>query len=427
MNEKFWCSKIEIINLIPCKDCLTLDFISMEKEILIKDYSYELPQERIALYPLPKRDQSKLLVYKDGVIEHSTFTQLSAFLPPKSTLFFNNTRVIPARLYFQKETGATIELFLLNPVWPSTLVQQAMESKKSNRWVCTIGNLKRWPDGTTLVKSIRNLTISATLIDREAGVVEFNWTPAELSFAEIISQTGLTPLPPYLKRQAEESDRLRYQTVYSNLEGAVAAPTAGLHFTDRILEELKSKGHKIEFLTLHVSAGTFQPVKVENALDHPMHCEQIIVTAENIQELLSASSIIAVGTTSMRTLESLYWYGVKLINDPDLPFEIAQFDSYQLPSNISKLKALETIQNKMERENLDSIAGETSIMITPGYNFKVTDALITNFHQPGSTLMLLVAAFVGNDWKRIYNEALKYEYRFLSYGDSSLLFPSQKK
>jgi S-adenosylmethionine:tRNA ribosyltransferase-isomerase len=399
----------------------------MEKKILIKDYSYELPQERIALYPLSERDQSKLLVYRDGAIEHSKFTQLSSFLPPRSTLFFNNTRVIPARLYFQKETGATIELFLLNPVWPGTLVQQAMESKQSNRWVCTIGNLKRWPDGAMLIKSIHNLTISATLIDREAGIVEFNWTPAELSFAEIISQTGLTPLPPYLKRQAEESDRLRYQTVYSNLEGAVAAPTAGLHFTDRILEELRSREHKIEFLTLHVSAGTFQPVKVENAFEHPMHCEQVIVTSENIKGLLAANSTIAVGTTSLRTLESLYWYGVKLINDPSLPFEITQFDPYQLPAKISKLKALEVIQKKMERENLESITGETSIMIMPGYGFKVADALITNFHQPGSTLMLLVAAFVGSDWKNIYEEALKNDYRFLSYGDSSLLFRDQSK
>ena len=399
----------------------------MEMEILIKDYLYELPEERIALYPLPERDQSKLLVYRDGAIEHSKFTKLSSFLPAKSTLFFNNTRVIPARLYFQKETGATIELFLLSPVWPGTLIQQAMESKQSNRWVCTIGNLKRWPDGTKLTKGIHNLTISARLIDREAGIVEFHWTPAELSFAEIISQTGLTPLPPYLKRQAEESDRLRYQTVYSNLEGAVAAPTAGLHFTDRILEELKSKEHKIEFLTLHVSAGTFQPVKVENAFEHPMHCEQVIVTSQNIMELVSANPTIAVGTTSLRTLESLYWYGVKLINDPSLAFEITQFDPYQLPSRISKLKALEAIQKKMEIENLESITGETSIMIMPGYDFKVADALITNFHQPGSTLMLLVAAFVGSDWKDIYNEALKNDYRFLSYGDSSLLFPNQSK
>jgi S-adenosylmethionine:tRNA ribosyltransferase-isomerase len=397
----------------------------MEKEILIKDYWYELPAKQIALYPLPERDQSKLLVYKEGIIEHSKFTQLSHFLHPESTLFFNNTRVIPARLYFQKDTGATIELFLLNPVWPSTLVQQAMETKSSNRWVCTIGNLKRWTEETKLVKSTEHLTISAKLIDREAGIVEFSWSPAELSFAEIITQTGLTPLPPYLKREAEESDRLRYQTVYSNKEGAVAAPTAGLHFTDRILEELRSQQHKMEFLTLHVSAGTFQPVKVENVLDHPMHCEQVIVTYDNIKQLLLANSTVAVGTTSLRTLESIYWYGVKLIKNPDHPFTITQFDPYQLSSEVSKAKALAAVQQKMEREDLEALTGETSLMIMPGYTFKIADALITNFHQPGSTLMLLVAAFVGSDWKEIYNEALKNDYRFLSYGDSSLLFPKR--
>jgi S-adenosylmethionine:tRNA ribosyltransferase-isomerase len=405
------------------QDSLTLAFISMKKEILIKDYWYELPPERIALYPLPERDQSRLLIYKEGKIEHSKFTQLTSFLPPNSTLFFNNTRVIPARLYFQKDTGATIELFLLNPVWPSALVQLAMEAKQSNRWVCTIGNLKRWPEGTTLTKSINNLSVSAKLIDREAGIVEFNWTPPEFSFAEIISQTGFTPLPPYLKRQAEESDRLRYQTVYSNHEGAVAAPTAGLHFTTKILEELKNQGHKVEFLTLHVSAGTFQPVKAENAIDHPMHCEQVIVTIQNIKKLLAANSVIAVGTTSMRTLESIYWYGVKLLANQTQRFEITQFDPYELPGDVPVSKALETIQQKMESENLDSITGETSIMIMPGYNFKIADALITNFHQPGSTLMLLVAAFAGADWKKIYDEALQNDYRFLSYGDSSLLFP----
>lgn len=401
---------------------LTLGLFFMEKEILIKDYWYELPPDRIALYPLPERDQSRLLVYKPGRIEHTRFTSLPLLLPDNSTLFLNNTRVIPARLHFQKETGATIELFLLNPVSPGPLVQLAMEAKQSNRWVCTIGNLKRWQVGSKLIKRIGELTLTATLIDRQAGIVEFNWNSSELSFAEIIVKTGLTPLPPYIKREAEESDRLRYQTVYSNLDGAVAAPTAGLHFTNTVLEELKNLGHKIEFLTLHVSAGTFQPVKVENATEHPMHSEQIIATTRNITELISSSFTIAVGTTSMRTLESLYWYGVKLLQDSQALFQISQFDPYQLTCGISRTKALEAIIEKMEKENLDTITGETSIMIMPGYHFKVTDALITNFHQPGSTLMLLVAAFVGSDWKRIYEEALNNKYRFLSYGDSSILF-----
>lgn len=396
----------------------------MKKEILIKDYWYELPQERIALYPLPSRDKSKLLVYREGGIHHATFEQLSTYLPPKSTLFFNNTRVIPARIYFQKETGAIIELFILNPVSPTT-VQQAMEAKQSNQWVCTIGNLKRWQEGTQLTKSFRDITIFATLIDRERGIVEFSWTPGDLTFAEVISQIGLTPLPPYLKRPAEENDRIRYQTVYSQQEGAVAAPTAGLHFTERILDELRILGHKIEFLTLHVSAGTFQPVKVDNAVEHPMHSEQVIVTYHNLEELLASNVIVAVGTTSMRTLESLYWYGVKLMKYPTQEFIITQFDAYQLAPQVSTEIALKAILKKMKEEKLDALYGETSIMIMPGYDFKVVNGLVTNFHQPGSTLMLLVAAFVGDDWKDIYAQALQHDYRFLSYGDSSLLLPNR--
>jgi S-adenosylmethionine:tRNA ribosyltransferase-isomerase len=399
----------------------------MQKEILIKDYWYELPQDKIALYPLSERDKSKLLVYRNGAVEHTRFDKLSSFLPDKSTLFFNNTKVIPARIIFQKETGALIELFLLNPVSHSAVVQLAMEANSTNRWICTIGNLKRWPTGTTLVKTIQNLTIRATLVDRESGVVEFTWTPEELNFAEVISKAGLTPLPPYLNRPAEESDRHRYQTVYSNPEGAVAAPTAGLHFTDNILSELKSKGHQIEFLTLHVSAGTFQPVKVDNVKDHPMHSEQVIVTLPLLKALYSSRFNIAVGTTSMRTLESLYWYGVKLISDLEEEFIIRQFDPYQLPSHYSAADTLQAIITKMEKEKMETILGETSIMIMPGYQFKVTHGLITNFHQPGSTLMLLVAAFIGPDWKYIYEAALQNDYRFLSYGDSSLLLPEQSK
>ena len=397
----------------------------MEKDIQIKDYWYDLPPERIALYPLPERDQSKLLVYKDGCIQHAKFQQLSSFLLTSSTLFFNNTRVIPARLNFQKDTGASIELFLLNPVWPSPLVQQAMESTQSNQWVCTIGNLKRWTEGLTLIKNLPDATISATLIDREKGVVAFHWTPPELSFAEIISRAGNTPLPPYLKRNAEESDRLRYQTIYSHHDGAVAAPTAGLHFTERIIEELKSRGHTLEFLTLHVSAGTFQPVKTANAAEHTMHSEQMVITYENIRQLQVANHVTAVGTTSLRTLESIFWYGTKLIHDPSADFEIPQFP-YRLSTPYSREEVIAAILQKMEKENLEKITGETSIMIMPGYDFKITNALITNFHQPGSTLMLLIAAFVGKDWKQIYEEALQNNYRFLSYGDSSLLLPAKE-
>jgi S-adenosylmethionine:tRNA ribosyltransferase-isomerase len=396
----------------------------MEKEILIKDYGYNLPADRIALHPLPQRDQSKLLVYKNGEIHHIEFSSLSAFLPPHSTLFFNNTRVIPARIFFKKETGAIIELFLLNPVLPSSNIQQSMESKKSNQWVCTIGNLKRWTQGSVLVKTENSIKLQASLIDREKGIVEFGWSPEELSFAEVILKMGLTPLPPYLKRKAEESDRHRYQTIYSNFDGAVAAPTAGLHYTETILDDLKKQQHNIEFLTLHVSAGTFQPVKAEKAVDHPMHSEQVVVTRKNIEALLLSKTTVAVGTTSMRTLESLYWYGVKLISQPKSEFVIDQFEPYNQLTDITKRQALEAILCKMDSDYTDVITGQTSIMIMPGYTFKITDILNTNFHQPGSTLLLLIAAFVGSDWRRVYDEALNNQYRFLSYGDSSLLFPS---
>ncbi len=392
----------------------------------MKDYWYELPPDRIAIHPLPERDQSNLLVYRDGQIHHSKFELLSSYLPAKSTLFFNDTKVIPARLLFQKETGASIELFLLNPVWPSSLVQQAMEATHTTRWICAIGNLKRWPSQTVLTKKINDLSISTTLINREEGLVEFSWQPAHITFAEIISQAGATPLPPYLKRQAEASDTVRYQTVYSNHSGAVAAPTAGLHFTKKTLQELKSFGHSIEFLTLHVSAGTFQPMKTEDPKEHIMHREQMLIARKTVEALLSANSTVAVGTTSVRTLESLYWYGVKLLNEAQTTFEISQHDCHQLPTGIPKAKALEAVINKMEVENIETITGETSIMIVPGYTFNVVDAMVTNFHQPGSTLILLVAAFIGSDWKEVYKEAIETGYRFLSYGDSSLLFRKEE-
>lgn len=397
----------------------------MDKAILIKDYWYDLPSDRIALYPLPERDKSRLLVYKDGTIKHKQFAQINDFLPSQSTLFFNDTKVIPARLFFQKETGAIIEIFLLSPISPSSLIQQAMETSHRSQWQCTIGNLKRWPENTTLIKRMEGLTISASLVNREQGVVEFSWQPESKSFAEVITLTGFTPLPPYLNREAEERDRETYQTVYSLHEGAVAAPTAGLHFTKRLLDNLHGKGHSTEFLTLHVSAGTFQPVKVENAVEHKMHKEQVIVTRKNIEALLSGRPIVAVGTTSMRTLESLYWYGVKLKADPDAPFQITQYDPAILPGDLRKEDALRNILHLFDNKDADTLTGETSIYITPGYTFRVVEALITNFHQPGSTLILLIAAFIGPVWKKIYHEALNHDYRFLSYGDSSILYPSR--
>lgn len=395
--------------------------------LLMSDFSYELPDHRIAKYPLPERDQSKLLVYRNGEIVHSWFFKIGQYLPPHSTLYFNDTKVIPARLHFQKDTGAVIEIFLLNPVAPSTLLQQAMTVTHHTQWQCTIGNVKRWPNGATLVKQAGEITIRATLIDRAAGIVELRWTPESLTFSEIISKAGDVPLPPYLHREAEESDKQTYQTIYSRKEGAVAAPTAGLHFTNTVLDDLLKKNHHLQHLTLHVSAGTFQPVKAENAADHTMHQEQMVITKENVESLLTASVKVAVGTTALRTLESLYWYGVKLKSDPGAPFHISQNDPYQLTQTIAFQDSIQEVLKLFTRLKTDTLIGETAIYIMPGYNFKVVDALITNFHQPASTLILLVAAFVGSDWRVIYDSALNFDYRFLSYGDSSLLFRSPLK
>jgi len=388
--------------------------------IYINDYTYTLPEERIALHPLPERDQSKLLVYQEKNIIHSNFSRLSDFLPPGSILFFNNTKVIPARLLFKKETGATIEIFLLDPVWPSPIVSQAMTATQKSQWHCTIGNLKRWTENSKLKISEDDLSVEVTLVDQHQSIVEFSWNTL-LTFAEVLQKIGAVPLPPYIKRKAEASDLERYQTLYSKEDGAVAAPTAGLHFTNRVFHSLKKKNITFDYLTLHVSAGTFQPVKVQNAVEHVMHEEQVIVIRENIENLLKGQLTVAVGTTSLRTLESIYWYGVKLAIDPTSKFSVHQEDAYQLKA-IDKSKALNAVLKKMDDENIDQLIGKTSIYILPGYDFKMADALITNFHQPGSTLMLLVAAYVGHDWKNIYESALAANYRFLSYGDSSLLF-----
>jgi len=391
----------------------------------INDYIYNLPEDRIALHPLPERDQSKLLVYKNERITHSHFSKLTDFLPSDSILFINNTKVIPARLFFKKETGATIEIFLLDPVWPSPIVALAMQVKEKSQWHCTIGNLKRWKENSTLQIKNSNLQLSATLIDRTNSIVAFEWSPPDLVFSESIKIFGDTPLPPYIKRKTEINDRERYQTVYSREDGAVAAPTAGLHFTERVFNSLKEKNIDFDYITLHVSAGTFQPVKVQNASEHVMHEEQIIVNRKNVENLLKERTVVAVGTTSLRTMESIYWYGVKLAKDPRSKFSISQDDAYQLKP-IKKSAALNAILNKMDSEKTNHLIGETSIYLMPGYNFKTCDALVTNFHQPGSTLMLLVAAFVGKDWKRVYTEALEKGYRFLSYGDSSLLYPEKR-
>lgn len=392
--------------------------------ININDYIYSLPEEKIALHPLPERDQAKLLVYQKGNIIHSSFSKLSDFVPADSILFFNNTKVIPARLLFKKETGAVIEIFLLDPVWPSPIVSLAMGATQKSRWHCTIGNLKRWKSNSKLTITQDDLVVQAILVDQQKNLVEFTWsTPAP--FSTVVQKIGAVPLPPYIKRSANNADRERYQTVYSKEDGAVAAPTAGLHFTEAVLKSLEKKNIALDYLTLHVSAGTFQPVKVQNSSEHTMHEEQVVVTRENIENLLKQRLAVAVGTTSLRTLESIYWYGVKLTHDFTLPFSIGQEDAYRLEP-VDKSVALEAVLKKMDYEKIDHLMGETSIYILPGYEFRIADALITNFHQPGSTLMLLVAAFVGEDWKKIYESALAGGYRFLSYGDSSLLFRNRQ-
>jgi S-adenosylmethionine:tRNA ribosyltransferase-isomerase len=388
----------------------------------LSDFQYDLPPEKIPLYPLSERDQSKLLVYQNGRITHSGFRDVAAFLPERSILFMNNTRVIPARLLFQKESGATIEIFLLSPVTPSPLLQEAVTAKNTVTWQCAIGNKKRWSKETVLVKKTPVGDLAASLSDSVNDIVTFDW-PGDQSFAEVLSATGQTPLPPYLKREADESDKLSYQTIYSKFEGAVAAPTAGLHFTPFVFDKLRQKNIDHDFLTLHVSAGTFQPIKHDDPAEHVMHGEQVIVSRTNLENLISKTrKIIAVGTTSLRTLESIYWYGVRLQEGP-AAFTLTQNDIYANDNGLSLQQAVSNVLKEMDRIQTDELAGNTSIYIRPGYRFRVCDGLITNFHQPASTLILLVAAFVGEDWRRIYNEALRNDYRFLSYGDSSLLLP----
>lgn len=395
----------------------------MNELLHIKDYEYPLPLERIALYPLAERDQSKLLIYNRGEIFHQQFRDLASWFPENALLLFNNTRVIQARMIFRKDSGASIEVFLLNPLAPSSLLLEAMQAVGECTWKCTIGNLKRWKEGIRLEQNVGDVILSAELTNREKSEVHFTWN-GDLTFAEVISLTGNTPLPPYLKRKPVADDRERYQTIYSTLEGAVAAPTAGLHFTEAVFKSLGAKNIQRDFLTLHVSAGTFQPVKEANALQHIMHREQIVVTLDNVRNLIGRSGpLIPVGTTSMRTLESLYWFGVKLMRDPESPFYISQDDAYQLTGDLSREDALSYVVRRMETLKVDSIVGETAIYIRPGYRFRICEGLITNFHQPASTLILLVAAFIGEDWRKVYDAALNNGYRFLSYGDSSLLIP----
>ena len=382
--------------------------------INLKDYHYSLPNERIAKFPLPERSDSKLLCYKSGEIFHDIFKSISTHLPKESLLVFNDTKVIPARLIFHKATGASIEVFLLEPVQPSNY-EQNMNARKNCVWHCMIGNSKKWKSEEI---EMENLGLKAK---RNKDEITFSWEP-DRSFSEMLELAGKTPLPPYISRKVTDSDKERYQTVYSKHEGAVAAPTAGLHFTDQLLSKLDKKGITKDYLTLHVSAGTFQPIKAETVNEHPMHRERIIITRENVVNLLKVETIIPVGTTSLRTLESLYWYGVKLLNGKN-EFFIPKLYPYHKSSLPTRTKSLHKVLEFMDQNDLSHLIGHTEIFIFPGYIFRVCSGLITNFHLSGSTLILLVAAMIGEDWKKVYEAALVKNYRFLSYGDSSLLIP----
>ena len=408
------------------------------QNIKLSDYTYDLPDERIAKFPLSKRDESKLLVYQRGEISHTVFKNITDYLPKNSLLVFNNTKVIPARIYFQKSTGAVIQLFLLHPILPTSVINLAMEVTNSCVWECMIGNKKRWKKGDILSQILmidnQEVEVKAEIFDEEKNHVKLSWGKAEsetfvtvnntLKFVDLIQFLGQIPLPPYLNREAETADYETYQTVYSEKKGAVAAPTAGLHFTQEVLQNLEKQGIKQEFLTLHVGAGTFQPIKVENIIEHKMHNEQVVFTKKNVENLLAnLGNIIPIGTTSMRTLESIYWYGVKFLKGDNYPLLIEKLYPYQhenLPSTEESLKA---ILEEMERKNIEEITAETEIFIFPSYQFKLCKGIITNYHQPESTLILLIAALIGEDWRKIYKEAITKDYRFLSYGDSSLLLP----
>lgn len=405
------------------------------KHIQIAEYNYPLPDERIAKFPLAERDHSKLLVYNKGAVSHDIFYNLPNYLPKGALMVYNNTKVIQARLHFNKETGALIEVFCLEPIQPNDYVLNFQQTKHC-AWLCLVGNLKKWKEGS-LRKEIdvkgKKIVLTATRGEMHGTShwIDFDWNDDSITFADILEGVGELPIPPYLNRKTEESDKKTYQTVYSKIKGSVAAPTAGLHFTDKVLKDIDAHGIEREEVTLHVGAGTFKPVKSEEIEGHEMHSEYIFVTKHTIERLLAHdASAIAVGTTSVRTLESLYYIGVTLQSNPDasendlhvrqwMPYEYADSE----PNPISAKQALQNIKDYLDRNALDALHTSTQIIVAPGYDYKIVKMLVTNFHQPQSTLLLLVSAFVKGDWHKIYDYALANDFRFLSYGDSSLLIP----
>jgi S-adenosylmethionine:tRNA ribosyltransferase-isomerase len=395
------------------------------QNISISDYTYSLPGERIAKYPLAERDASKLLIYKEGKISEDIYRNIADHVPENSLLIFNDTKVVEARLLFQKPSGGVIEIFCLEPHEKYPDITTAMLQKEKVLWQCLVGGASKWKKGQLLEKKIKQdnheIILKAGFIEKRADsfIIELSWSAAELTFAEILHQAGAIPLPPYIKRAAEETDAKRYQTVYAQFDGSVAAPTAGLHFTDNIFSQLKKKNIQTDFLTLHVGAGTFKPVKSESLREHDMHAEWMDVSKTTIENILNNldKNIIAVGTTSLRTIESLYWLGVKQSG------ELLQWEAYELAEkNIPVKDALKYLLKWMNKNKLERLIAKTQILIAPGYSFKIVKGLITNFHQPQSTLLLLVAAMIGDNWKKVYDHALQNDFRFLSYGDGCLLW-----
>jgi len=403
------------------------------KHIHISDFDYELPDERIAKFPLPERDHSKLLLYRHGEVSEDVFTSLPEYIEANELMIFNNTKVIQARLHFRKETGALIEVFCLEPVAPADYALNFQQTSHSG-WLCLVGNLKKWKEGTLHRQlTIKGLPVKLSATRGEcrgtSHYVEFSWDNADITFADILEEFGELPIPPYLNRETEESDKVNYQTVYSKIKGSVAAPTAGLHFTEEVMEHLRQKKVELEELTLHVGAGTFKPVKSEEIVGHEMHTEWISVSRHTLERIVAhGGQVVAVGTTSVRTLETLYYIGIILQDNPDANEDdlyIKQWYPYSIPEEkeLTSVQALQNIIDYLDRHHVEVLHSCTQIIIAPGYTYHVVRKMITNFHQPKSTLLLLVSAFVNGDWKKIYRYALAHDFRFLSYGDSSLLIP----
>ena len=400
----------------------------MERHIDINDYNYELPDERIAKFPLAERSSSKLLIYDNGAIAESRFCSVADYLPEGATLVFNNTRVVRARIVMHKASGARIEVFCLEPHNPADY-ERAFVQRGQSEWSCIVGNLKKWKEGEVGIDfEYRGAqhTLRAEIVERgtREHIVRFRWS-AECTFGELLEELGRIPIPPYLNRESEEIDNTRYQTVYARYEGSVAAPTAGLHFTPELIASMRERGFGFEEVTLHVGAGTFLPVKDENAAQHPMHTEHFTITRKTVESLLVAvDRVVAVGTTSVRTLESLtaLAWRIRTLGAPETERVVGQWELYDIPADFTGREALMTLAEYMRRADMEQLKAATQIMITPlGYRFRIVRYIITNFHQPKSTLLLLVGAYVGEDWHKIYDYALAHDFRFLSYGDSSLL------